>query len=152
MGRRRTKDDDLKPGWRRINGRLYYQPTTQGERDKRRMTAFEIPDGPMIYFIRAKNGAVKVGFTASKRNLTHRVANLRVGSPAELTLLGAVPGSIEDEARAHDALRLWKRSGEWFGPSRAVTAYVRHALIGRCVPPELRRVEKMSEAPAPEPR
>lgn len=134
MGRKRTKDLDLAPGWRRINGRLYFQPTTPSERERRRRIAFTLPDGPMVYFIRAKGGAVKVGFTASKRHLYHRIANLRVGSAVELTLLGAVPGNGEDEARAHEALRAWKRVGEWFGPARPVTAFVRQALLAGKVP------------------
>lgn len=142
MARKRTKDLDLKPGWRRINGREYFQPTTAPERDRRRVVAFTLPDGPMIYFIRAKGGAVKVGLTGSRRHLYHRIANLRVGSASELMLIGAVPGSQEDEARAHEALRAWKRQGEWFGPSRAVTAYVRQALIlGRL--PELSNPENL---------
>jgi len=103
MGRLRTKDHDLAPGWQRKNGRLYYQPTKQAERERGR---FSIPDGPMVYFIRGKGGAIKIGFTASKSGLQQRMSMLRVASPVPLYLMGAVPGSREDERRAHEALRL----------------------------------------------
>lgn len=129
MARPRTRDFDLEPGWYRKNGRVYFTPTTKGEREARRQRAYSLPDGELVYFIRAKGGAVKIGYTSSRKGLEDRLASLRVGSAAELTLLGAVAGSRADEARAHEAMRLYRRSGEWFGPARAVTAYARQAII-----------------------
>jgi hypothetical protein len=142
MGRKRTRDFDLKPGWRRVKGRLYYQPTTESGRRKHKNALFTIPEGPMVYFIRAKGGPIKIGYTNSKRGLSQRLHMLRVGSPAELTLEGAVPGSREDERRAHEALRFWRRSGEWFGPSRAATSYMRAAIQQRRIPGEMNKSEK----------
>lgn len=134
MARLRTKDFDLEPGWVRKNGRLYFYPTTLKERRQKTRPPFSIPDGPMVYFIRAKHGALKIGFTTSKVNLERRMSMLRVGCPQVLTIMGTVPGSRDDERRAHADLRLFRRQGEWFGPHRAVTAYLWQALRAGRIP------------------
>jgi hypothetical protein len=133
MGRPRARDFDLQPGQRRINGRIYFQPTSKRERDARRQRAMTIPEGPLVYFVRAKNGPVKVGIT-TKAGLERRLVTMRTNSPVPLRLLGAVTGTKDDEKRAHAALWAYRRGGEWFGPSRAVTAFVRQALIDGRIP------------------
>jgi hypothetical protein len=65
-----------------------------------------------IYFIQAASGPVKIGYTAKKVNI--RLHELRVGNHEELTLLGAVLGTKQEE----DAIHLrWEHlliRGEWF--------------------------------------
>lgn len=150
MARLRTKDFDLELGWTRKNGRLYYYPTTLKARAAR--GRFTIPDGPMVYFIRGLGGSVKIGFTSSKAALEGRMSALRVGSPRDLMLLGAVAGSREDERRAHAELRLFRRSGEWFGPHKAVTSFVKGALRAGRIPEQAAEIPQSHEKPIAAPQ
>lgn len=75
-----------------------------------------------IYFIRqGEDGPVKIGRATSP---LHRLAQLQVGSPITLHLLGAVHVGASEAPRversAHETFAEWRISGEWFLPSRAV--------------------------------
>lgn len=91
-------------------------------------------DTPMVYFMRAHRGAVKIGYTASRAGLSMRLINIQIGSPVPVRIVGAVPGTRADEHRAHLLLRHHRSSGEWFGPSPEVTAFVAMALEAGAIP------------------
>ena len=138
MGRLRTKDFDLAPGYRRINGRVYYQGTTAEERgDTRQRQLDALPDNtPLVYFIRAQGSALKIGFTASKVALRRRLDTLQTGCPMRIRLVGAVVGTKADERRAHQLLSPYRSVGEWFRRP-AVTAFMKRALQDGAIPEEL---------------
>jgi hypothetical protein len=137
MGRPRTKDFDLAPGWRRINGKPYYQPTRTGARAVPARERFlrTLPDAPIVYFVRMTGAhAVKIGFTSSGRTLRMRLRTLQTGAPKRVRLVGAVPGTIEDERRAHAALAEHRRNGEWFKSSEFVMRYLSMAMLAGRIP------------------
>lgn len=139
MGRLRTKDFDLAPGYRRINGRVYYRATTESERDAAAKSTplSAIPaEGSLVYFVRDNRRTVKIGFTTSRDALRRRMFTLQTGTSSRIILIGAVVGTVEDERRAHAALRAHRRRGEWFNRCAVVTAYIDRAFeLGRI--PEL---------------
>lgn len=75
-----------------------------------------------IYFIRmGQDGPIKIGFSG---NVATRFAGLQIGCPHELSLLGRMPGGLDDERRLHarfDALRI---RGEWFRPEPELLAFI----------------------------
>lgn len=66
-----------------------------------------------IYFVHATGtDLVKIGFTDG--NPERRVASLQTGCPHKLTLLAAMEGTAEDEARLHSDHSAARVNGEWF--------------------------------------
>jgi hypothetical protein len=90
-------------------------------------------DGEMVYFVQIDR-AVKVGYTSSKRRLRLRIDHFQVASPKPVKLIGAVPGTREDEKKAHRALAAYSLSGEWFSQRREVTEYIKQALEQNKIP------------------
>lgn len=69
----------------------------------------------LIYFV-TTNEAVKVGYTA--RPLAHRLCQMQVGCPQELTVLCAIPGTRALEKLLHARLLRFHLRGEWFIASK----------------------------------
>lgn len=89
-----------------------------------------------VYFIQAfgekQLRQIKIG---SSRNPTARLAELQVGSPVKLKLLGTVKCKSEQHARsverlAHNIFHKQRRRGEWFRLSEKHYAQIR-SLIER---------------------
>ena len=71
---------------------------------------------PVVYFVRAKTlGLIKIGLTM---NMNDRMKTLRVGSPDQLELVGAVMDRDADrlEGRLHARFADHRSHGEWFHP------------------------------------
>lgn len=68
-----------------------------------------------IYYLRAKNGAIKIGYTRSLHS--RRISSLSVSSPLELELVAQEEGGIDLERHRHDQYREFHIRGEWFRPS-----------------------------------
>lgn len=79
----------------------------------------------MIYFVRRKDGVIKIGFTAA--NVARRKTTLEVAH-GKLELLGEIDGGLDTEksihARFSDA-RIDDR--EWFRPTDELIAYIHEA-------------------------
>lgn len=75
-----------------------------------------------VYFIQSgSDGPIKIG---KAENPMGRLAQMQVGSPIALRLLGSIPGGIADERRLHEQFKQdWLR-GEWFTPSAALVRYI----------------------------
>lgn len=81
----------------------------------------------MIYFLKAGDFiAYKIGFTAS--DPLKRMADLQVGCPFKLELLGAIEGTWAQEQSLHELLANFKTIGEWFSPNTVVTEAIKRAI------------------------
>jgi hypothetical protein len=84
----------------------------------------------MIYFIRNEtNKAIKIGF--STKDPIVRLAQLQTGSPDRLTLLGVIPGRLEDEKFLHARFGTCRLGGEWFYPTVDLVAWIEWLLSRR---------------------
>ena len=94
-----------------------------------------------IYFIQANGaGPIKIGFTAG--NPCRRMVKIQSDCPWPVSLLGAVPGSLDDEAAFHARLSDHVTQGEWFAANDTVLAEVRAALASdNCWKPARRRAK-----------
>ena len=81
--------------------------------------------GSVVYFVRARTGHVKIGYSASP---VVRMNQLRNGSPVSLELLGVVPGDSTTEAEFHARLVGSWSHGEWFNPTNEVLAFIADTL------------------------
>ncbi len=69
---------------------------------------------PLVYFLQgAGGGPIKIG-KSNVVQLHARVADLQVGNPAELRVLGCIPGDHKTEHELHTALAPYRVRGEWF--------------------------------------
>lgn len=73
-----------------------------------------------VYFIRC-NDRVKIGYA---KNVEARLADLQVGSPYDLEILGTVSGGHEEEGRLHTLFYQDRIRGEWFRLSDAILAFI----------------------------
>ena len=98
-----------------------------------------------IYFI---GGAelVKIGFTAGDPR--KRCAQLQVGSPHPLALLGAIPGTRATERRLHRRFAKYRVSREWFRLEGALRAFVETG----CCPSEAARATSSPQPSRNRPR
>lgn len=87
------------------------------------LMAMELGDRRWCYFIRAENGATKIGVAWNVRS---RLSALQSACPERLLLICRVPGGELAEAYFHEVLKDECVRGEWFrGPNTArVTAEV----------------------------
>lgn len=70
------------------------------------------PTSPCVYFVQAgHHGPVKVGYAS---DLRARFAALQTGNHEELALLGAMPGTPDDERAVQAKLAAFRIRGEWF--------------------------------------
>jgi DNA-binding XRE family transcriptional regulator len=80
-----------------------------------------------IYFIQVENGGpIKIGITGNDPR--HRMVKIQSDCPWPVILLGAIKGSLEQEAALHCQLDEFNIQGEWFAPAEAVLAAVQSAL------------------------
>lgn len=77
---------------------------------------------PVVYFIQADNGLVKIGVSA---NLESRLATLQAMSPIPLTLCAWMHGGFSLEQTLHDRFADCHSHGEWFKPNRDLEAYIK---------------------------
>lgn len=77
----------------------------------------------MIYFIRAEM-AVKIGFVANRDSLPDRLANLQVGCPSMLAILGVTEGSRQREQDLHSQFSEDRFRGEWFHLSPRIIDFI----------------------------
>lgn len=68
-----------------------------------------------IYFIRGvTTGLTKIGYTRNPETALRRFANLQIGSPDRLMLVGLIEGHPSIERELHDHFHTRRRHGEWF--------------------------------------
>lgn len=65
-----------------------------------------------VYFIRAADTAIKIGFTANDPR--KRLAKVQSDCPIPLEFLGAVPGLCADERALHVRVLAHRIHGDWF--------------------------------------
>ena len=63
----------------------------------------------------------KIGWSSNPRA---RVSKVRSDTPADVRLVGYIPGTIEDECAIHTDLLEWRAFGEWFRLEGAVVEFV----------------------------
>ena len=80
---------------------------------------------PVIYFIRAATGHIKIG-TAT--DLKERLSNLQAGNPMPLTVLAVVPGKRAEERALHAEFAEYRAAGEWFKPVPELLARIEALL------------------------
>lgn len=87
----------------------------------------------VVYFVRAENtGNIKIGWTC---RLSNRLSGLRTSSSEVLTLLGAIPGGRDLEARLHRKFKHLHERREWFRGERELLEYIRLANEENGPPP-----------------
>lgn len=76
-----------------------------------------------VYFVRhGVSGPIKIGWATE---IDERIAELQVGNPERLELLGSRPGTISDERSLHRQFAEHRLRGEWFSPHADLLAYIR---------------------------
>ena len=87
----------------------------------------ELKGGKVIYFIRnGEDGPIKVGYTED--NAEYRLKSLQTGNPDELTLLGEIYGSKDDERKIHKKFEKHKLRGEWFNPENDLLSFISNKI------------------------
>lgn len=83
----------------------------------------EVPPAPItIYFIQgATTRLIKIGVTT---DLQMRLSALQATSPDRLTVLGCLPGSLDDEGSLHARFARERLHGEWFKPSARLMRFI----------------------------
>lgn len=76
----------------------------------------------VVYFVGAKTGPIKIGFTT---NLPARLRRLQMASPQKLRVLAAFPGSRQDELLEHQLRAQERLHGEWFERSAGTMSIIR---------------------------
>lgn len=78
-----------------------------------------------VYFIqRGADGPIKIGFTT--REPEERLAQLQVGSPDQLLLIGYEPAwTISYERELHKRFSEHKLSREWFEPTAPILDHIK---------------------------
>lgn len=79
-----------------------------------------------VYFIQAVSGGpIKIGMS---QNPERRLADLQVGSPVMLRIIGAAAGGQSREAALHRRLAKYRLHGEWFADAPEVLAAIAEVL------------------------
>jgi hypothetical protein len=82
----------------------------------------------MIYFAYCESmNSVKIGTTTE---LNKRLSALQTGCPAEIRLLGTIPGSRDEEVALHRDFDHLRTRGEWFQGDEALMEHI-HLLIAK---------------------
>lgn len=68
-----------------------------------------------VYYIRADNGAIKIGYTS--KDVNSRLQSLSTSSPLDLELVACENGGLKLERQRHDEYAKSNIRGEWFKPS-----------------------------------
>ena len=74
-----------------------------------------------IYFLRAENGAVKIGFTVTPSS---RLVSLQC-TYGPLEAVATIPGTVDTERWLHEKFAFCQIEGEWFRESDALSAFMR---------------------------
>lgn len=74
-----------------------------------------------IYFIQAGSGPIKIGFS---KDVSSRLMDLQVASPANLSLLATIEGYPEDETAVHCQFDGYRIRGEWFQPGPELLNFI----------------------------
>lgn len=107
-----------------------------------------------VYFISARElDLVKIGYSF---NPVHRYNHLRMFSPVELTLEGAIPGDFTKERELHRKFSLARVRGEWFKLTPTLQAEIDDStrperFTFASVRAWLKMLERMDEERAPVP-
>lgn len=111
------------------------QPTVELVKTKPQKPSRRILRGsrvtPVVYFVQAANlRLIKIGVTL---DVGDRLKTLRVGSPDQLELIGAMrrPDAEDIERRLHARFRQHRSHGEWFHPSEEILALVAEWPVDR---------------------
>lgn len=67
----------------------------------------------MIYFIKASNGFVKIGYS-NKQNLNNRLKSIQANSPLKLYVVKIIDGHYQLEKKIHKYFNFKRKHGEWF--------------------------------------
>lgn len=79
-----------------------------------------------VYFIQSgTDGPIKIG---KANDPEARLAELQVGSPSALRLIGSIPGGIAEERALHARFSADRVRGEWFSPSAPLLDYLAGVL------------------------
>lgn len=70
-----------------------------------------------VYVVQSSSGLYKVGHTTRPHR---RRAELIVATHEDLTMLGVVPATIEQERELHQLLKPWRVAREWYRPCTAL--------------------------------
>jgi hypothetical protein len=85
----------------------------------------------MIYFVQGElTRLVKIG-KSSPGNIIHRLAQMRVGSPDKLVLLGTIQGDHSEETWLHLTFAKHRVRGEWFNPDPAMMEFIGGLISGK---------------------
>lgn len=108
----------------RENGRIAARAPRKNKKEnaaKHRKTQSEIAG--VIYFVIAKDvGRLKIGHTSS--DIIKRMRALQGNSPVELTLIGYITGTVQDERDLHARFVNYRQHYEWFLASSELMAYI----------------------------
>jgi hypothetical protein len=76
----------------------------------------------VVYFIQAGGqGPIKIGWSS---DLQARIAQLQTANATKLSVLLAMPGTFEDEARLHARFAYLRLEAEWFQDSPEILSYI----------------------------
>jgi hypothetical protein len=79
-----------------------------------------------VYFAEISDGPVKIGWTSKLPAV--RLAELQVGCPWKILLLGDIPGETRHEAALHRKYHSSKMMGEWFHRSSRLETEITEIL------------------------
>jgi hypothetical protein len=80
----------------------------------------DVPLG-WVYFIRV-SGAIKIGYAT---NIAARFSQIQTCNPHPIELLGKMPGTLEDESKAHVRFRHLALRAEWFRDHEDIREFAR---------------------------
>jgi hypothetical protein len=81
-----------------------------------------------IYFVQPTDGGlIKIGQT--RNSPQKRLAELQIGCPVPLELLGVLPGTIEHERSLHRRFADLRQHNEWFEPGERLLYFIRRWAI-----------------------
>lgn len=95
----------------------YVDPIRKGGPTRNVTKVKQRPKTPVVYFIRAETGLIKIGHT---NYIASRMVTLVGQSPVTLELLATVHGSQMDERAYHARFAAHRAHGEWFEPAPAI--------------------------------
>lgn len=74
-----------------------------------------------VYFLQSSDGPIKIGLTW---NVNKRVDQIQISTPAELRILGVIPGEMALESEIHKKFEHLKIKGEWFKPGQDLLDFI----------------------------
>lgn len=77
-----------------------------------------------VYIVESSNGLFKIGYT---NDPARRLSMLRTSTADQLTMLGTIPATPDNEAELHEILEPWNVAREWFKPCRAIAYLIEHS-------------------------